>query len=74
VVSGVFVGALAIGAHVRTNAGDPGTTTEIAVMVTYVVGMLQSALGLAAALGVVVTILLASRTTLHRFVSDKLTA
>jgi uncharacterized membrane protein (DUF4010 family) len=54
---------------------DPGLTTEIALVVTTLLGILayrHAAVG--AALGVVVAIVLASRTRLHRFVLDQLNA
>jgi uncharacterized membrane protein (DUF4010 family) len=73
ILVGAFVGALAIVAYARSRSTDPGTTTEAALMAAYLLGPLtQSALGLAAGLGVVITILLASREALHRFVSHKL--
>lgn len=54
---------------------DPGLTTEIALVVTTLLGILayrHPAIG--AGLGVVVAIMLAARTRMHRFVSDQLTA
>jgi len=73
IVVGGFVGALALISYAHSRSTDPGTTTEMALMVAYLLGMLtQSAIGLAAGLGVVITILLASRETLHHFVSTKL--
>src|SRR5690349_6775915 len=73
-LSGVFVGALAVVSYVRSVSTDPGITTEVALMVAFLLGVLtQSSLALAAGLAVIVTIVLASRETLHRFVADTLT-
>ncbi|HEX8967119.1 MAG TPA: DUF4010 domain-containing protein, partial [Chloroflexota bacterium] len=72
-LAGLFVGALAVVSYIRSSGTDPGITTEIALMTAYVLGLLTpSALSLAAGLGVVITIVLASRETLHQFVSDNL--
>jgi uncharacterized membrane protein (DUF4010 family) len=74
ILVGAFVGLIAVVSYARTSSMDPGTTTEIALMVAYLFGMLtQSALSLAASLAVVITIVLASRDRLHRFVTDILT-
>lgn len=72
--------ALLLGAHsalayFRTAAKDPGLTTEVALMLAYVLGVY--ALGnpaIAAALGLTVTIVLASRSWLHDFVRQRLNA
>jgi uncharacterized membrane protein (DUF4010 family) len=74
ILVGAFVGTIAIVSYARTSSTDPGTTTEVAFMAAYLLGMLtQSAITLAASLGVVITIVLASRDRLHEFVSDMLT-
>ena len=74
ILVGAFVGVLAVVSYARTSSTDPGTTTEIALMVAFLLGMLtQSALSLAAGLAVVITIVLASRDRLHTFVTDVLT-
>jgi uncharacterized membrane protein (DUF4010 family) len=68
------VGALAAVAYLRSRAQDPGLTTEVALLTTFLLGALavrQPAL--AAGLSVVVAILLAARTRLHRFVGRILT-
>jgi uncharacterized membrane protein (DUF4010 family) len=65
--------AFAAVAYTQTSAEDPGVTTEIALVVTTLLGILayrHPAMG--AGLGVVVAIMLAARTRLHRFVSDQL--
>jgi uncharacterized membrane protein (DUF4010 family) len=52
----------------RERSRDPGITTEIALFVTYVIGVIAiSSPSLAAGAAVVVTALLASRGSLHRF-------
>jgi uncharacterized membrane protein (DUF4010 family) len=61
-------------AYWRTHEDDPGLTTEIALIVTAMLGglsMQQPAL--AASLAVTITVLLASRSRLHRFVRSVLT-
>lgn len=70
--------ALLLGAHsalayFRTAASDPGLTSEIALMLTYLLGVYAlNAPAIAAALGLTVTILLASRGWLHDFVRQRL--
>lgn len=52
----------------RERSRDPGVTTEVALFVTYVIGVIaMSSPSLAAGGAVVVTALLASRGSLHRF-------
>jgi uncharacterized membrane protein (DUF4010 family) len=73
-VSTLVVGALAAIAYGRSRSRDPGLTTEIALVTTFLLGALavrQPAL--AAGLAVAVAILLAARTRLHRFVQRVLT-
>ena len=68
VVGGVFIAALGLTAYARDRSGDPGVTTEIALFVAYLIGVLcVHNQVLAAALAVVVTGLLAARDGLHRF-------
>ena len=70
----LVVGALAAVAYFRSRGADPGLTTEVALLTTFLLGALavrQPAL--AAGLAVVVAILLAARTGLHRFVRRVLT-
>lgn len=71
------VAALAALAYWRTSqtgtggAGDPGLTTEVALLVAYLVGVLcvrQPALG--AACGAALTVLLAARENMHRFATE----
>lgn len=68
-IAGVFVAAISVVGYLRTRGPDPGITTEIALVVTFLLGALAVeqpvlASGLAAA----VTVLLAARDFLHRFV------
>jgi uncharacterized membrane protein (DUF4010 family) len=67
-------GALAVVAYLNTrDAGDPGITTEMALVLTVLVGGLAMRdAGLAAAVGVALALLLAARTPLHRFVGSVL--
>jgi len=69
----VLVGTLAIVAHWRNRTQDPGVTTELALLVTYLLGVMAIGHPIMAAGGsVVVTILLAGRQTLHEFSVDTL--
>ncbi len=70
----VGVAALMALAYYRTNSNDPGTTTEIAAVVTYLLGALAyHRPGVAVALAVVVAGLLLSKTRIHRFARDIVT-
>jgi uncharacterized membrane protein (DUF4010 family) len=74
VVMALCVGALAVIAYGRRRTADPGLTTQVALLTTFLLGALavrQPALG--AGLAVTVAILLAARTRLHRFVRTVLT-
>ena len=65
------IGALMALAYLRTSAEDPGTTTEIAALVTYLLGALAYARpALAVALAVVVVGLLLSKNRIHRFARE----
>jgi len=67
-VGAVFLAALGVTAYARDRSGDPGVTTEIALLMAYLIGVLCTHdQMLAAALAVVVTALLASRDALHQF-------
>ncbi|MCB0939693.1 MAG: MgtC/SapB family protein [Mycobacterium sp.] len=58
-------------AYFRTSADDPGTTTEIAAVVAYLLGALAyTRPGLAVALAVVVAGLLVSKGRIHRFARE----
>ncbi|MDX2220848.1 MAG: DUF4010 domain-containing protein [Burkholderiales bacterium] len=71
----LVVGALIAIAYWRDRSRDPGITTELALFITYVLGVTAVARpALAAGAGVVVALLLASRHPLHRFSRDVLSA
>jgi len=73
VVAGV-VGAFAALSYFRSLRRDPGLTTEVAMMVTLLLGALAlREPQLAGALGVIVTIILASRTPVHDWIRNVLT-
>lgn len=68
VLGAAFVAALAVVAYARDRSGDPGVTTEIALLLAYLIGVTCARDQLlAAALAVVVTALLALRDALHQF-------
>ena len=71
-VGAALVAALAVVAYVRDDrSGDPGATTEIALWLAYLVGVVCAHhLPTGAALAVLVTGLLASREALHRFARE----
>lgn len=75
-VTAAVVGALVAVGYWRTRAdGDPGLTTEIALMATLLAGALAvRSPQLAAMTGVAIAILLAGRSRLHHFVGSVLTA
>ena len=71
VVAGLFIAALAAIAYARDRSGDPGVTTEIALLLAYLIGVLCTRdRMLAAALAVAATGLLAARESLHQFARD----
>ena len=68
VVGAGFVAALGLVSVWRDSSDDPGMTTEMALLMAYLIGVLAAHnQALAAALAVVVTGLLAARTSLHQF-------
>lgn len=70
-VAAAFVAAVAVLGYALGPRDDPGLTSEVALMVAFVLGALaQDEPALAAAGGVVVTILLASRERLHHLIRD----
>jgi uncharacterized membrane protein (DUF4010 family) len=74
-VAGAVIGLLVVVGYARS-AGeqDRGLTTEVALLTTFLLGALALRnTALAVALAVVVTILLASRSALHRFVEKTIT-
>ena len=65
-ISGIFLSLAMVVSYVRTRRDDPGLTTEIAMLLTFLLGGLAlSSPAMAASIGVVVAILLASKHTLH---------
>lgn len=69
-----IIGAASIGAYVTSDREDAGITSEVALVVAFLLGVLsQEDARLASAVAVTVTILLATRSALHRFVSNVLT-
>lgn len=70
----LIVGLLIAIGYRRTRNRDPGQTSEVAQLITFLLGGFAiREPQLAAALGVVVAILLAARTALHTWVRDVLT-
>ncbi len=68
-VLAAVVGTLAIVSYRRSRDDDPGLTTEIALVLTFMLGALaMHNAPLATGIGVVVAIALAARSQLHRFV------
>lgn len=69
-VGAFLVAALCVVSHARDRSRDPGVTTEIALFLTYLIGVLSVwTLPLAAAMAVTLTALLAARERLHHFAS-----
>lgn len=69
-----FIAAMTVVAYALGDRSDPGVTTEVALPVAFLLGAFaQEEPTLAAAFGVVVAILLASREYLQRFVANALT-
>lgn len=72
-VVALVVGALAVAAYLRTQGDDPGMTTEIALLLTCLLGGLAMRdPALAAGIGVALAALLAARNRIHYFVSSVL--
>ncbi len=73
-LAGGFVALAALAAYWLGDRRDPGLTGEMALVVTYALGVLaQTRPALALEAGVVVAALLAFRVQLHRFVRDRIT-
>lgn len=65
-VAGLFVTAVSIASYMRTNVEDPGITTEVAMLITFLLGILSmSSPAFSGGLGVMVAVLLASKEKLH---------
>src|SRR5664279_5455529 len=64
------IAAFTVAAYLKTHEEDPGLTSEAALVLAVLLGGLaQTAMATASALAVTVTVLLAARTVLHRFVA-----
>src|ERR1035441_462623 len=71
----LLIAVLASIAYWRKRSRDPGVTTELALLVTYLLGvMAMDHPAVAAGGSVIVALLLASRSTLHKFSVDVLLA
>lgn len=74
-VGAAFIGALIVVAAFRDRSDDPGVTTEVALWLAYLIGVICAhAPAVAAALSVLITAMLASRAALHAFSRDWLRA
>jgi uncharacterized membrane protein (DUF4010 family) len=72
-VAGAFVTLAMFASYRRTQVQDPGLTTEVAMLVTFFLGILaMRATALAAALGVMTAVVLTSKSSLHRFTRQRL--
>jgi uncharacterized membrane protein (DUF4010 family) len=70
-LAGSFIAAAALLGYALGDGRDPGLTSEIAFVITFVLGVLvQPRSTLALATSVMVTVLLATRDPLHRLVRD----
>jgi uncharacterized membrane protein (DUF4010 family) len=70
VAGAAFIAALCVVAYVKDRSDDPGVTTEVALLLTYLIGVLAAHSGaLAAAMAVSLTVVLAVRDRAHRFVN-----
>jgi uncharacterized membrane protein (DUF4010 family) len=75
VMMALAVGALAVSAYRSDRSGDPGMTTEVALLATFLLGVLSdSEPALAAGIGALLAIALAAREWLHHFVRAQLSA
>lgn len=73
-LAGAFVVLGAIVSYQRTHETDPGLTTEIAMVLVFLLGALAlERTAFAAAIGVVATVVLAAKSKLHAFVQRVLT-
>ena len=73
-IGGAFVALAALASYRHSRSEDPGLTTEVAMLVTFLLGVLaMTALPVAAGLGVVVAMVLASKSRLHNFTRKTLT-
>jgi uncharacterized membrane protein (DUF4010 family) len=72
-IAGAMTVALAVAGYLRTADDDPGVTTEIAWCLVFLLGFMAVSMpALAAGLGALLALLLASRPWLHRLIRDRL--
>jgi len=73
-IAGGFTALAALASYRTSRVHDPGLTTEVAMLVVFLLGVLaMREVALAAGLGVAVALLLAAKSRVHRFVSTVLT-
>ena len=73
-VAGAFTGLAALASYRYRRSRDPGLTTEMAMLVVFLLGVVaMREVALAAGLGVAVALLLSAKSRVHRFVSQVLT-
>lgn len=73
-IGGAFTSLAALASYRYTRERDPGLTTEVAMLVVFLLGVLaMREVALAAGLGVAVAVLLAVKSRVHRFVRHVLT-
>lgn len=69
----IFIGFAAVAAYLATERQDPGLTTEVALMIAFLLGALaQRDTATAAALGVAVALVLAYRERVHKLARETL--
>lgn len=72
-VVAIFIGLAAVAGYLATERDDPGMTTEVALMIAFLLGVLaQQDTATAAALGVAVALILAHRERVHRLTRETL--
>ena len=74
-VAGLFVALAVVASYLCTRTSDPGLTTEVAMLVTFALGVLAMRVApVAAGMGVLVALVLAAKSQMHRFTRQLLTA
>lgn len=72
-VGAAFIAALVLVSYWRDRSEDIGVTSEVTLFATYLLGALaHGAPALAAAIGIIIALILALRSVLHRFVTGAL--
>ena len=70
----LVIGALAWASYQQSRQHDPGLTSEMAILLTFLLGAMSvSNAGLAAVIGIVLTALLAQKERIHQFVLKAMT-